>query len=74
MKVKANWWNVINSDRDVKCAGSMIVNHLLTGSMVAKYVGFCGMASSTIKGVCQLITNGGFGDIKVVEVGRETNS
>ena len=30
MKVEANWWNVINSDRDVKCAGSMIVNHLLT--------------------------------------------
>ena len=30
MKVKANWWNVINSDRDVKCTGSMIVKHLLT--------------------------------------------
>jgi hypothetical protein len=30
MKVEANWWNVINSDRDVKCTGSMIVNHLLT--------------------------------------------
>ena len=28
--VEANWWNVINSNRDVKCAGSMIVNHLLT--------------------------------------------
>ena len=30
MKVEANWWNVISSDRDVKCARSMIVNHLLT--------------------------------------------
>ena len=30
MNVEANWWNVINFDRDVKCAGSMIVNNLLT--------------------------------------------
>ena len=30
MKVEANRWNVINSDRYVKCAGSMIVDHLLT--------------------------------------------
>ena len=30
MKVEANWWNVINSNKDVKCARSMIVNHLLT--------------------------------------------
>ena len=30
MKVEANWWNVINYDEDVKCARSMIANHLLT--------------------------------------------
>ena len=30
MKVEANWWNVINFERDVKCAGSLTINHLLT--------------------------------------------
>ena len=30
MTIEANWWNVINSKRDVKCARSLIVNHLLT--------------------------------------------
>ena len=30
MTIEANWWNVINSERDVKCARSLIVNHLLT--------------------------------------------
>ena len=30
MTIEANWWNVINSERDVKCAGSPIVNHLFT--------------------------------------------
>ena len=30
MTVEAKWWNIINSERDVKCAGSLILNHLLT--------------------------------------------
>ena len=30
MKVEANWQNVINSERNVKCTRSMIVNHVLT--------------------------------------------
>ena len=67
MMVEAIWWNVINSERDVKCTRSMIVKRLLTS--LAKYIGICAMASSTRKGMCQLITNGGFGDIKVVEMG-----
>ena len=30
MMVEANWWNVDNYERDIKCAKSLIVNHLLT--------------------------------------------
>ena len=30
MTIDINWWNVVNSERDVKCAGSLIVNHLLS--------------------------------------------
>ena len=66
MRSVVNWWNVIDSESDVKCAGSLIANHLLTSWQS----GFCAMASSTRKGMCQFITNGGFGNIKVVEVGR----
>ena len=29
MLVQANWWNFINSERDLKFVGSLIVNHLL---------------------------------------------
>ena len=68
MKVESNWWNVINSDKDVKCAGSLIVNHLLTLWQIM--LDFVEWASATRKGICQFITNGGFGDIKVVELGR----
>ena len=30
MLVEAKWWNVVNSEKDDKCARSLIVNHLLT--------------------------------------------
>ena len=30
MTIQANWWNVINSKKDVKCARFVIVNDLLT--------------------------------------------
>ena len=43
MRSVVNWWNVIDSESDVKCAGSLIANHLLTSWQS----GFCAMASST---------------------------
>ena len=43
--VEANWWNVIKSKRNVKCAMLVTINHIL-----AKYVGFYKMASSKRKG------------------------
>ena len=30
MTIAINWWNVIDSKSNVKCARSLIVNHLLT--------------------------------------------
>ena len=30
MTIDVKWWNIINSERDVKCLGVRIVNHLWT--------------------------------------------
>ena len=66
--IEADWWNVINFKMGFKCTRSLIVNHLLTSWQTM--LGFCRMTSSTRMRMCQFITNGGFDDIKVVEVGR----
>ena len=68
MKVEANWWNGIISERHVKCAMLVIVDRLLTSWL--KYVVFCAMTSSTRMRMCQFITNGGLGDVEVTEVRR----